>query len=110
MTKEELEQASKNFHDAMVAKFRSDIELLRVLSDRFNQDETEPEEPEEEFELTADFDESKAKEYFDALLKIASQRKIINADSWYPDNSCEVSMARKALGLAEDIPEIDDDF
>lgn len=53
------------------------------------------------------FNIDKAKQYYDALMQIASEKKYSGyygeSDNWF-----EVSKAREALGLPEDIPEIDD--
>lgn len=58
-------------------------------------------------EIKAVFDPDKAEDYFNALVDIAEQRKCSGyygeSDNWF-----EVSKAREALGLSEDIPEIDD--
>lgn len=58
-------------------------------------------------EIKAEFDPDKAEDYFNALVNIAEQRKHSGyygeSDNWF-----EVSTAREALGLPEDIPEIDD--
>lgn len=57
--------------------------------------------------VKAEFDPDKAEDYFNALVNIAKQRKCSGyygeSDNWF-----EVSTAREALGLPEDIPEIDD--
>lgn len=57
--------------------------------------------------IKAEFDPDKAEYYFNALVNIAEQRKCSGyygeSDNWF-----EVSKAREALGLPEDIPEIDD--
>lgn len=53
------------------------------------------------------FNIDKAKQYYDALMQIASEKKYSGyygeSDNWF-----EVSKAREALGLPEDIPEIDE--
>lgn len=58
-------------------------------------------------EIKAEFNPDKAEDYFNALVNIAEQRKCSGyygeSDNWF-----EVSRAREALGLPEEIPEIDD--
>lgn len=57
--------------------------------------------------VKAEFDPDKAEDYFNALVNIAEQ---VKHSGYYgeSDNWFEVSKAREALGLPEDIPEIDD--
>ena len=46
--------------------------------------------------------------YKDALVEIATQRKIESIGYGAQDNSVEVNIAREALGLPLDIPKYDD--
>ena len=46
--------------------------------------------------------------YKDALVEIATQRKIESIGCGTQDNSVEVNIAREALGLPLDIPKYDD--
>lgn len=46
--------------------------------------------------------------YKDALLEIATQRKIESIGYGTQDNSFEVNIAREALGMPLDIPKYDD--
>jgi hypothetical protein len=66
----------------------------------------ETEMPKQDY-VKAEFDPERAVDYFNALVNIAEQRKCSGyygeSDNWF-----EVSAAREALGLPEDIPEIDD--
>lgn len=95
------------------AIIKTQTETIHALKEHNKDDKSEERELDDDseaFSLEAKFDKKKAKDYFDALLNIARQRRVMGSDFYHQDNFYEVGEARTALGLPEDIPEIDNDL